>query len=124
VGKLLETVALVTQEVNPGLRVFGIVLCMHDAQTTHTQEVVSDLESFFAEAREQQTPWAGARVFQPPIRRNIKLAEAPSFGQSIFQYAPQAAGAQDYLELARNFVQAPSHPQQVEEPEPQGQEPE
>jgi chromosome partitioning protein len=117
VGKLLETVALVTQRVNPGLRVFGIVLCMHDAQTTHTQEVVSDLEAFFAEAREQQTPWAGARVFQPPIRRNIKLAEAPSFGQSIFQYAPQAAGAQDYLDLAKNLVQVED--QQPEQPQPQ-----
>lgn len=106
VGKLLETVGLVTQQVNPGLRVLGIVLCMHDAQTTHTQEVVSDLESFFEEARDQQAPWSGARVFQPPIRRNIKLAEAPSFGQSIFQYAPQAPGAQDYLELARSFVAA------------------
>lgn len=108
VGKLLETVGLVTQQVNPRLRVLGIVLCMHDAQTTHTQEVVSDLESFFEEARAQQAPWSGARVFQPPIRRNIKLAEAPSFGQSIFQYAPQAPGAQDYLELARSFVSAPA----------------
>lgn len=114
VGKLLETVALVTQSVNPGLDVFGIVLCMHDAQTTHTQEVVSDLEAFFEQAREQDTPWKDARVLRPPIRRNIKLAEAPSFGQSIFGYAAGAPGALDYLELARNFVPA-EEPARVEQ---------
>jgi len=104
VGKLLETVRLAARNVNPSLRVAGIVLCMHDEQPTHTREVVADLEGFFAEARQQQTPWKNARVYRPAIRRNIKLAECPSFGQTIFEYAPSAAGAQDYRELARTFI--------------------
>jgi len=109
VGKLLETVRLMTASVNPSLTVRGIVLCMHDAQTHHTQEVVADLEAFFALHRGSDLPWAQATVFRPPVRRNIKLAESPSFGQSIFQYAPDAAGAQDYRELAA-AVFAPTPP--------------
>ena len=104
VGKLLETVRLVAQQVRPELRVAGVVLCMYDQQASHTQEVVGDIEAFFAEARDRDVPWKRARVLWPPIRRNIKLAEAPSFGQSIFEYAPQAAGARDYAALAKHFV--------------------
>ncbi|MEM0984142.1 MAG: AAA family ATPase [Planctomycetota bacterium] len=110
VGKLLETVTLVRGTeaepgLNPDLRVSGVVLCMHDKQATHTQEVVDDLESFFSEARDQpNSPWRYARVLRPPIRRNIKLAECPSFGQTIFEYAPTAAGAEDYRELAQSLM--------------------
>ena len=104
VGKLLETVRLVAQQVRPQLSVAGVVLCMYDQQASHTQEVVGDIEAFFAEARDRDVPWRRARVLWPPIRRNIKLAEAPSFGQSIFEYAPQAAGARDYAALAKHFV--------------------
>lgn len=100
-GKLLETVSLVRSQLNPRLRVAGVVLCMHDTQATHTREVVSDMETFFNEARDvPESPWRYARVFRPAIRRNIKLAESPSFGQTIFDYAPAAPGAQDYDELA------------------------
>lgn len=104
VGKLLETVRMVARQVRPQLKVAGVVLCMYDQQASHTQEVVGDMEAFFAEGRERDVPWKGARVLWPPIRRNIKLAEAPSFGQSIFDYAPQAAGARDYAALAKHFV--------------------
>jgi chromosome partitioning protein len=100
VGKLLETVALVSQAVNPRLKVTGVVLCMHDTSSTHTREVVADLDSFFEAAREKDTPWRYARVLRPPVRRNIKLAEGPSFGQTIFEYAPTATGAEDYAKLA------------------------
>ena len=96
VSKLLETVGLVSQAVNPRLRVTGVVLCMHDTSSSHTREVVADLESFFEQARTQESPWKFARVLRPAIRRNIKLAECPSFGQTIFQYAPSAPGAEDY----------------------------
>jgi len=123
VGKLLETVTLVRRSVNPSLTVAGIVLCMHDANTTHAQEVVADLDGFFAEHRGHDVPWSDAVVFRPPIRRNIKLAECPSFGQTIFDYAPSAPGALDYRKLAE-AVAAPktSAPAPVEaetvEPEP------
>jgi len=104
VGKLLETITLVRRSFNPRLRVGGVVLCMHDTSSTHTREVVADLESFFETARQQDVPWKFARVFRPAIRRNIKLAECPSFGQTIFQYAPQASGAEDYAALAQSLL--------------------
>jgi chromosome partitioning protein len=100
VGKLLETVGLVCRAVNPSLRVTGIVLCMHECQTMLAKEVAADLDAFFEQARGHDVPWRSCRVLRPPIRRNIKLAEAPSFGQTIFDYAPQCPGAQDYRELA------------------------
>jgi len=104
VSKLLETIALMSQAVNPRLRVTGVVLCMHDGNLMHSKEVVADLEGFFDSAREQQTPWRFARVLRPAIRRNIKLAECPSFGQTIFEYAPNAPGAADYRELASGLL--------------------
>ncbi len=100
VGKLLETVGLVCQSVNPDLQVTGIILCMHERHTNLAREVVEDLEGFFTEARGSDVPWKNCRVLQPPIRRNIKLAEAPSFGQTIFQYEPASHGASDYAALA------------------------
>lgn len=104
VGKLLETVQLISRDVNPTIRVSGVVLCAHDEKTNHAREVVADLERFFTESREQPVPWRGARVYQPPIRRHIKLAECPSFGQTIFEYAPGLAGASDYRALAESFL--------------------
>ncbi|MBM4108538.1 MAG: ParA family protein [Phycisphaerae bacterium] len=105
VGKLLETVAALGAGVNPGLRVDGVVLCMHDTSSTHCREVVDDLEGFFSAARGTGVSWADAAVLRPAIRRNIKLAECPSFGQSIFAYAPSAPGAEDYRALADSLVE-------------------
>jgi len=104
VSKLLETVGLVREQINPALRVAGVVLCMHDTQTSHSKEVVADLERFFESQRNSGTAWASARVYHPPIRRNIKLAECPSFGQTIFQYAMWAPGAMDYKKLGETIV--------------------
>jgi chromosome partitioning protein len=99
-SKLLETVHLVSKRVNRELKVGGIVLCLYDAGTRHGTEVIEDLESFFAGRQAADAPWAQAKVFQTRIRRNIRLAECPSFGQSIFQYAPTSRGAEDYASLA------------------------
>lgn len=104
VGKLLETVGLVCASVNPQLRVTGIILCMHENQTTLAREVVTDLDQFFQQARERDLPWRDCRILRPMIRRNVKLAEAPSFGQTIFDYAPACPGAEDYRELARHLI--------------------
>lgn len=104
VGRLLETVGMVSQSVNPGLRVAGIVLCMHDSQTTLAREVVVDLEEFFEQAQGTPVPWSTCRLLLPPVRRNIKLAEAPSFGMTIFDYSPASNGASDYRALAQNLV--------------------
>jgi chromosome partitioning protein len=99
-SKLLETVNLVSKRVNRELKVGGIVLCLYDAGTRHGGEVIEDLEKFFEGRRKADAPWAEAKVFKTRIRRNIRLAECPSFGQSIFQYAPTSRGAEDYASLA------------------------
>ena len=104
VGKLLETVGLVCRSVNPTLKVSGIVLCMHEGQTTLAREVVADLSEFFEAARDKDVPWSECRVLMPPVRRNIKLAEAPSFGQTIFDYEPFCAGALDYRKMAERIL--------------------
>lgn len=104
VGQLLKTVGLVSAQVNPALKVGGIVLCMHETQSMHGREVVGEIDSFLAEAKGSGVPWDGAMVLRPAIRRNIKLAEAPSFGQSIFDYAPWCPGAIDYRKLAQRFI--------------------
>lgn len=103
-GKLFETSALVERRINPELKITGIVLCMFDAKTKLAQEVVRDLESFLEKNRQSDAPWAEAQLFQTRIRRNIKLAECPSFGQSIFSYQPQCNGAEDYAALAEELL--------------------
>src|SRR5207248_310594 len=107
-SKLLETTALVARRINPGLRVTGIMLCMCEANTKLAQEVECDLESFLSGSRNNSVPWNQARVFNARIRRNIKLAEAPSFGKSIFSYAPSCNGAEDYLALAMEVLGEPT----------------
>ena len=107
VAKLLETVQLVNKRVNPKLKVGGIVLTMFDAQTKLSIEVVAELEGFISAAKGKPLPWAEAKVFQTRIRRNIKLAESPSFGQTIIKYDPGSHGALDYRNLARELVGLP-----------------
>src|SRR5205823_4764708 len=103
-SKLLETTALVARRINPKLTVTGVVLCLYDAATKLAQEVVNDLTSFLAQSRRANVPWANARVFETKIRRNIKLAECPSFGKSVFAYAPKSTGAADYTALANEVL--------------------
>ncbi len=100
VSKLLETIQLVQNRLNKELRVAGILLCMFEASTRLSGEVMQDLRAFFEQSREQDTPWSAGRVFDAVIRRNIKLAESPSHGLSVLDYAPRSHGAADYLALA------------------------
>ena len=123
VGKLLETVGLVARGVNPELRVAGVVLCMHDENTKHAREVVADLESFFEAAEGGDAVWSGARVYRPAVRRNIKVAESPSFGQTVFEYARWCAGAQDYAKVAASIVEEWDRPAGPRAPEPGAREP-
>lgn len=99
-GKLFETILLVNQRINQALSVLGIVICLNDAGTRLSSEVVDDLSTFLASHRDSHVPWSASRIFNTRIRRNVKLAECPSYGQSIFEYAPRSNGAQDYLALA------------------------
>jgi len=106
VAKLLETVRLVNQRMNPSLKVGGIVLTMFDAQAKLSAEVIHELETFINASRGKSLPWSEARVFNTRIRRNIKLAECPSFGQPIFDYDPDSNGATDYKKLAAELIDA------------------
>ncbi len=110
-SRLLETVGMMVGGINPSLRVTGIVLCMHEAHTNLAREVVADLEEFFAASRGSGLPWADCRILQPAIRRNVKLAEAPSFGKTIFDYEPDCAGANDYRALAEDLANLALSPQ-------------
>jgi len=103
-SKLLETIDLVAERLNDRLKLSGVILCMYDGGTRLAVEVGQDVDAFFQNARGQPTPWADARTFQTRIRRNIRLAEAPSFGKSIFQYAPGSHGAEDYQRLAEEIA--------------------
>jgi chromosome partitioning protein len=103
-GKLLETTALVAKRINPSLKVTGIVLSLYESSTRLASEVVQDLQDYLDKSRGSNAPWAKARIFATRIRRNIKLAECPSFGQSIFAYAPTCHGAEDYAALAREVL--------------------
>ena len=103
-GKLLDTVTLVRQRINPKLHVGGIVLCMYESATRLAGEVVEDLVKFLEAARGTGTAWADARVHETTIRRNIKLAESCSFGQTVFDYAPRSHGAIDYARLAAEML--------------------
>jgi len=103
-SKLLETIQLVARRVNRELKVGGVVLCLYDAGTRLGGEVIDDLGHYFDGRKHPNAPWADAKLFRTRIRRNIRLAECPSFGQSIFQYAPTSRGAEDYASLAAEVL--------------------
>jgi chromosome partitioning protein len=105
-GKLLDdTVRLVAKRVNANLRVTGVVLTMYEGGTRLAGEVVEDVKTFFEQSRQLDCPWSSARVFDAIIRRNVKLAEAPSHGLTIFDYEPRCNGALDYGRLAREVIE-------------------
>ena len=117
-SKLMKTISLVAGRLNERLQLAGVILCMFEANTRLCTEVAGDVETFFKEAksieqgagsREQGAKreqsglgrcCRGVRVFETRIRRNIRLAESPSHGQSIFDYAASSPGAEDYRALA------------------------
>lgn len=92
--QLLDVVGVVQQRLNPRLEILGILPCMVDRRTNLTNEVLAEIERHFGNA-----------LLKARIRKNVKLAEAPSFGQSILRYAPESNGAEDYLELAAELRQ-------------------
>ena len=92
-GKLLEVVDLVQQRLNPRLRISGLVSCRHDPSTNLSKQVLADIRDPF-----------GTVLLETVIRRNVKLAEAPSHGKTIFSYDPASRGADDYLALAREVL--------------------
>jgi len=91
-SQLLQTISLVQRGLNERLSVFGVVLTMYDARLNLSRQVASDAREYF-----------GSLVFQTVIPRNIRLAEAPSFGQPIITYDINSVGAVSYLTLAQEF---------------------
>ena len=87
---------------------------MYDAGTRLSTEVGQDVEKFFSNGRERPTPWAEARLFQSRVRRNIRLAEAPGFGQSIFQYAADSHGAEELPPAGRRSVAREKRPRALQ----------
>jgi chromosome partitioning protein len=88
-SQLLNTAGLIKKRLNPQLKIEGIVLTMFDARNNLSHQVVSEIETHF-----------GDKVFKAVIPRNVRLSEAPSHGQNIFEYDAKSVGARKYLELA------------------------
>jgi len=93
VSELLDTLIRIRRAHNPKLAVEGILLTMYDERTNLAHQVRDDLRDFF-----------GDQVFATVIPRNVRLAEAPSFGKPIFLYDPDCRGAASYLELAQEVI--------------------
>lgn len=103
-SKLLRTIEMVSQRLNPQLRLTGVLLCMYDSNTRLANEVSEDVNTYFEKERRPGRICSEAKAFTTRIRRNIRLAEAPSFGQPILTYAPTSNGAEDYRHLAQEVL--------------------
>lgn len=105
--QLLRTLDLVRQALNPHLDVLGLLRTMYDGRTNLSQQVAQEIENFFP-----------GRVFRTTIPRNVRLSEAPSFGQPITRYAPKSAGASAYRQLTgevAGLLRLPYEPPKVEQ---------
>jgi chromosome partitioning protein len=122
-GKLLETVALVNERINPRLKVSSILLCMFESRASLPNEVKADIEQFLADARGKGLPWSDAVLMPVCIRRNIKLAEAPSYGKTIFEYDPSCNGSADYLKLVEFLTGKPINIGHAAPPQPKPADP-
>jgi chromosome partitioning protein len=92
-GQLLDTVKRIKRNLNPDLRIAGILLTMFDKRTNLAHQVAEEAEKYFNDL-----------VFKTIVPRNIRLSEAPSFGKPILLYDATSAGAQSYFDLAREII--------------------
>jgi chromosome partitioning protein len=93
-SQLLNTIRLVQRGLNPGLDVEGVLLTMYDKRLNLSRQVSEEAREYF-----------GPKVYRSAIPRNVRLAEAPSFGQPIVMYDVLSAGAQAYLSLAQEVIE-------------------
>ena len=93
ISQLLNTVRLVQQNFNPALAIDGVLLTMYDSRLNLCRQVAADAKEYF-----------GGKVFRTVIPRNVRLAEAPSFGQPILLYDAQSVGAKSYLSVAQELM--------------------
>jgi chromosome partitioning protein len=89
-GQLLATVQRVRQAINPSLDLLGVVLTMYDKRTSLSEQVMNELKNHF-----------GDKLFKTVVPRNVRLAEAPSFGKTIFEHDRWSKGARAYKQLAK-----------------------
>ena len=94
ISQLLSTVTLVQRGVNEGLGIDGVLLTMYDARLNLSRQVAADAREYF-----------GPKVFKTVVPRNIRLAEAPSFGKPIILYDVTSVGAQAYMGVARELIE-------------------
>ena len=94
--QLQETIQKLREDINPGLKVLGVVLTMYDRRTLISREVEAKVRNGF-----------GGRVFSTVIPVNVRLAEAPSHHESIFEYDSESSGARAYQELAKEILGCP-----------------
>ncbi|OIP95097.1 hypothetical protein AUK40_06365 [Candidatus Wirthbacteria bacterium CG2_30_54_11] len=92
-GQLMQTYAMVQEHLNSPLTILGAILTMFDGRTNLAKEVVSEVRRFF-----------GEQIFDTIVPRNVRLAEAPGFGQSIFEYDSGSIGARAYRLLADELI--------------------
>jgi chromosome partitioning protein len=93
ISQLLNTVRLVQQNFNPALQIDGVLLTMYDNRLNLSKQVVAEAKEYF-----------GPKVFRTVIPRNVRLAEAPSFGKPILLYDVQSVGAKSYLAVAEELI--------------------
>lgn len=93
VSKLLESMRIVKGRLNPDLEIFGVLLTMYDGRTMLSRQVADEVRNFF-----------GDKVFTTAIPRNVKLAEAPSHGLPVTQYAKKSRGSQAYIKLTKEVI--------------------
>ena len=93
-GKLLNTIKIVQNRLNPDLNLEGILLTMFDARLNLANQVIEEVKTHFQQL-----------VFDTIIHRNVKLSEAPSFGKTIIMHDVESKGAINYLNFAREFLQ-------------------
>ena len=93
VSQLMNTIQLVKKNLNPDLEIQGVVLSMFDGRTNLSIQVVDEVKKYFR-----------GKVYTTIIPRNVRLAEAPSFGLPIIEYDPKSKGAEAYSELAEEFL--------------------
>jgi chromosome partitioning protein len=93
-SQLLNTVRLVQKGLNPSLEIEGVLLTMFDKRLNLSKQVAEEAREYF-----------GPKVYRTAIPRNVRLAEAPSFGQPIVEYDVVSAGAEAYLELASEVIE-------------------
>ena len=94
VSQLVSTIDLVRKSLNPKLEIQGVILSMFDGRTNLSIQVVNEVKKYFK-----------SKVYSTVIPRNIRLAEAPSFGLPITEYDPKSKGALAYLEFAEEFLE-------------------